>query len=985
MSAISERAKARGIAPAKRGGAIQRRALQIKQKKITPVAPRRDSSVAIRNAQAQAKQYEDAAKKANSVRGLASNTAKGVAASFIKAPVKFAISAYEAPKVAINAAQGRGYTNKEYNVPGLGKTTSYQTDFGKVADEVVAGKKGLGSAAIELAKVPLAGLETAGLPGVAKSIKGGISLVRNGRASIPKSIPTVSRGKTGGQRQAIVPVNAPLKSQVSPTRDLSVPAPGRIKSNGSVELKSSYPQSLSQNSKNVNRGFVETVKKSSMTDPEVAKAVSGTYTPRETDELVKNVNKLITSNIDEARDLALNGTNDDSVATAMELIKHYQNKGDFDSAVEIAENVAPKLTEAGRAIQAASIYNRLTPEGILRYAAKEVQKHNKLNPARQISLTADDAKRITDLSKKAQGLEGDAKAIATQQMLDEVGKLIPSSGWQQLATVWKAGLLTNPATQVANITGNTTMLALENLKDIPATFFDKLISIGTGQRTKALPSLGAQGKGMLEGFGKAGQFLKTGIDPEDVLSKVDYKKVNLPPGLQQYTDAVFRSLGAGDKIFRQTFFKKSIAELAKVDGINRGLRGEALTKHIGDVFENPPVSFIEQATKDALYGTFNSNNALGQGARGLKKSLGAAGEYIIPFTQTPTNVAARIVDYSPFGFAKAGLQGYGGAGQRAVSESLGRATLGTGLGYGGFELGKNGLYTGSLPSDETERNLWELQGKTPNSILIGGKYYNLDKISPLGYILAGGANLAQGSATGLPGVGEASLQTIKGLKDMTFLQGMSNVINAFDDPKRYGQNLLSSQISSFIPAIVAASARQADPIKRDVKGEGVFDGIENSVMNRIPGLKDNLPAKRDSLGNELQYEGNQFFNPFKPSTARTDSVTQELGRLEQMGGKIGLTEPSREFSFAGSKTKLTPEEYDVFQKDAGGLIRQSLEKVIQKPEYQKLNPEDQVKLIKKIIEQTRQMTGARTIGKDKLTEQLKEYLQNKQLNPFYTQ
>ena len=47
-----------------------------------------------------------------------------------------------------------------------------------------------------------------------------------------------------------------------------------------------------------------------------------------------------------------------------------------DKAAIVASDMAGKLTELGRAVQAASILSRLTPEGQLRFAAREIQKHN---------------------------------------------------------------------------------------------------------------------------------------------------------------------------------------------------------------------------------------------------------------------------------------------------------------------------------------------------------------------------------------------------------------------------------------------------------------------------------------------------------------------------------------------------------------------------------------------------------------------------------
>lgn len=442
-------------------------------------------------------------------------------------------------------------------------------------------------------------------------------------------------------------------------------------------------------------------------------------------------------------------------------------------------------------------------------------------------------------------------------------------------------------------------------------------------------------------------------------------------------------------MFRQTFFKKSLAELAKVDGVNKGLKGQALLNHIDDIFKNTPTEIVEQATKDALYGTFNSKNAFadfiskGKGALGEGKYGGikrGVADFIMPFTQTPTNVAARIIDYSPLGFAKAGIQAASGSGQRNVVESLGRATVGSGIVGSGYMMGKEGNMTGTLPSNETERNLWELQGKQANSVLINGKYYNLDKISPVGNLLGMGANAAQlvdDGKTGSDLYGGIAGQSAKGLTDMTFLKGVSGALNAVTQPDKAGAIFAENTAGSIVPSVIAAYARQQDPTKREV------DGGLQAIQNRLPGMRQNLLPKRNALGEEMQYEGNQFFNPFRPSTKNTNSVADEIVKLRDFGGQLPLTKEDDTYKFKGAEIKLTKEETDILKRDAGGLIKSRLEKVMEDPTYQRGTPAQKTKLIKEIIAEVKKITGYNIVGKERLTEELQNYIENQKNNPFY--
>lgn len=149
--------------------------------KLKPLAPKLARAVSrpdirqsenYKNAVSNADKYAQEAQKASSFRGMTGNALKAapqaIADTLIGTPAKFIASAIEAPEVAYK----RNYTDRTYKVPGLTPFKSFQSDYGKVAEDVIAGKKGMGSAAWELAKVPLAGLETGvGASGIARGLK----------------------------------------------------------------------------------------------------------------------------------------------------------------------------------------------------------------------------------------------------------------------------------------------------------------------------------------------------------------------------------------------------------------------------------------------------------------------------------------------------------------------------------------------------------------------------------------------------------------------------------------------------------------------------------------------------------------------------------------------------------------------------------------------------------------------------------------------
>lgn len=152
------------------------------------------------------------------------------------------------------------------------------------------------------------------------------------------------------------------------------------------------------------RKFIQTLEQSDKLTPETRQGLERSnerfYDQITNAGTVDKANRRIAANIDEAEAFALNSsgrTNADQIATGMQLINEFQKRGQFERAVTVAENLSNKLTEAGQTVQAASMWNRLTPEGALIYAQRKVKAINdNLNKFQsEVKLTPKDADNIT--------------------------------------------------------------------------------------------------------------------------------------------------------------------------------------------------------------------------------------------------------------------------------------------------------------------------------------------------------------------------------------------------------------------------------------------------------------------------------------------------------------------------------------------------------------------------------------------------------------
>lgn len=522
-----------------------------------------------------------------------------------------------------------------------------------------------------------------------------------------------------------------------------------------------------------------------------------------------------------------------------------------------------------------------------------------------------------------------------------VSKLGESSQWEKAVGLWKAGLLTGPKTHLANIIGNTAMQALETVKDVPATGFDIARSAITGgprAKSVGLGTLTSQISSIPRGLQKGKQVLTEGVTAEDLL-KTDVRKP-LRYGdsrggkiAQAYTNIIFRALGAEDKVFKELAFSRSISEQARVGEMN-GL-GKAV-----DLLTSPTKEMLQQATRDAEIATFNSPNKVADMVRAAKNAGGPAASAVLdvlaPFVRTPTNVAARIVDYTPVGFpiklAKKLIKA-DSVTNKDIAESFGRSTTGLGILALGYELAKHGRLSGAAPSSISEKNEKNLEGQTPNSILINGKWRSIQRISPIGNLLIMGAEAFN---SGLNPI-DITAAGLKGVTDQTFLKGVAGALSAINDPQQNAAAYFNSLISGVIPTLSGNIATGIDPYVRKPKG------VLESVEAKIPGLRERVPTYLNQLGDAVPNTSGllgTLFDPFNSRPASQDPMVKEFHRVGYNLNFVGDTINNQ---------ALTRDQQREYQRLSGQYIKQIVPDVINSQAYQGLDKDSQRDIIEKLV------------------------------------
>ncbi len=718
---------------------------------------------------------------------------------------------------------------------------------------------------------------------------------------------------------------------------------------------------------NKERKFITSAKEAF---PELEARVSGQYVPRSTDALAQRARDRISKNIDDAEKLVKEATDDEAVATAAELVNHYSRLASeatdagvkntlLDSAARVANDFAPKLTELGRSVQAASILGQQTPAGQIRYAAKIIQDHNRLNPTRKIpELTGEQAGQLFDKVKKIQEMpDGLEKAMAFKKYQDELSQLVPSPMWKKVTSLWKAGLLTGVKTSGLNTLANLFHGVSEVVKDVPAAAVDKVASLFTGERTVGLTTKGTLG-GVKEGFEKGWRYLKTGFDERDLNIKLDRNKINfgsgpIAKGLQAYEEGVFRLIGAEDQPFYYAAKARSLSSQAIAKAKNEGLKGADAQKFVDDLIENPTDDMLKSAVNDAEMSVFQNKTLLGDAARAAQKIPG--GEIVVPFGRTPAAVVTQVLNYSPVGVVKEVVSQIAKKkfDQRAFSQAFGRSATGTGVLYVGMELAKKGMVSLGYPKDDREQKQWELEGRVPNSILIDGKWRNPNVLGPAGTVLIVGAYLQKGLEE--TGSLSSALQTagfgaLKSLTDQTFLKGVNQFTEAINDPERYGAALGSRLLGSVVPTIVSDIAQVGDPLKRRTNPKD--EGITAPLKSRIPGLRETLEPVVNVFGRPVERAGNALetlADPTRPSRVKSSELLSELRRLAEAGFSSTPT------SFADDKKFdfLTSEQKTELRETAGQVLESKLTNLIKSETYKKADDEEKKKLIQDFSDRSR--------------------------------
>lgn len=695
-------------------------------------------------------------------------------------------------------------------------------------------------------------------------------------------------------------------------------------------------------------------------------------------------------------------------AVGFVLLERCRRENDTERMINVVEHLRSFATSAGQRVQIFSILGKMTPEGMLRYAQKELGEALKVfkeyktkqwleNHAEEFKLTEEDAEFITRRMRQASQLPNESRAqkIVLAEIATRIQNKIPAEKGQGIKAYQRISMLLNPKTQVRNILGNAASAPLFVMSDIFGAGIDKIVAKDVAkrgfdaQRTKGVHVSKDSAKAFARGAQESYEDWRKKIN-----TRVDFDRYNVKQGksfnenhkiealnslaktfnsLDRFTSFL---LEAGDRPFYEMWFTNSLNAQLKLNGVTE-----------------PTSAMLEIAANEALARTWQDDNGWTRSATTIKNALNTfpinlstffpnlpnygLGDLILKFTKTPANLAKALVDFSPLGAVEAAANAYkfhnslkqgkyDAKAQYEFVSSLSKAISGTLAQVVVATLIQMGLITltGGNDDDKDVRAFENyILGIPEYSMKIGDKYYDYSWAMPLGVLSASVVDFMEAKSNAEYKGAEKLYQPIldgllaggKLIMEQTFFQSLHDF---FSNGENIVNNIIGSLIgdtSVYVPTILAQFAELTDESRRATYTSDVVQRAINRIKSRIPILRKTLAEEKTVLG-EISKNANYgsiyraFFAPGNTySKSDSEAVDEVYDLYKKTEDKTVIPSKAPTSVTVGGETyAYTLEEKSQIQAEMGSTSVAIIEELISLKEYQELTDEQKVELLKKV-------------------------------------
>lgn len=586
----------------------------------------------------------------------------------------------------------------------------------------------------------------------------------------------------------------------------------------------------------------------------------------------------------------------------------------------------------------------------------------------------------------------------------DLGKRLKT--WQSLAQLMRI------TTTLRNVLGNETFGILDFVpQNTVGTWLDALISAidGTGVRTVGMSSSWldsdarkAMGKAidrsMMEIAGDVymgGQnaYGTNGVrtfkaNDGNVLNRVLSRAEQLSGYALQTTDEAASA--------RQT--TAYINMLNRLNGENlTDAQKEELAKQIAEyrLFKNNGLA------KDLSQGAHDWLNRLGVGGEIKGKhregGFGAAELLGLSYPGVPANLGVKPLEFSPANVAKGLFEifkyfsdakkngSYDYAMRQNAVMDMARGVTGTALIAALTGLFKSGIF--KFYDDEDDYDVQQqnrAEGKNGTLInmsafgrLVNGgdaewqpedRFMNIGYLQPANSLLAITHLISKDAEDGLTAAefwkdfGKGSWN---GLLDMPVMQSISSLADVLAtkyDEETGGSKLVDSlvtiggnAVTGMIPGFLSQTAKAMDTVDRDTSGDTALERTLNAAKKTIPGLRETLPEKYDSLGNVVKLDENPYdrimnalVRPGTIGTLKESEASRIISDVIEQTGDKSVMPDSRApatITIDGEKVSPTASEKRAFKKTYGGLVSSLIDEANENDAFKNASPEQQGEII----------------------------------------
>lgn len=480
---------------------------------------------------------------------------------------------------------------------------------------------------------------------------------------------------------------------------------------------------------------------------------------------------------------------------------------------------------------------------------------------------------------------------ALQRVYNAQANIVQDSIMEKANAFGYTNMLSGTKTWSKNIFSNVLIRPLELASEkIGGAIEGAFITKRTGNRTTDAPNRAERAAGRDAFVGEIGQTM------------VDYFVTHADTGhgsgfdlnhnnrtfnnkfLQTYKNIVDFAMQVGDRPFWEQCYAEELAVIkrlgTKIPDTQR-VDGREVKVLRDMTFEEMKTEAAVRATERVFQEDNHIVSAINK-ARRESPMIDFAITSMMPFLKTPTNVASRMMQYSPIGLARAIIQ-YGlwdgkrnggtNFDQRKFVMNLGRGLTGTGAAIAGALLASLGAIQPGREDEEDKKLgvIRKAQGRSYSTYFkLGDWEIPLDFAQPASGPLYIGAKTAwaleeMGDDVNVPAlIGTllygSTLETGNQLFDNSFLSGFSALFSGYNDVEgimsNIAENIAENQASRLTPSAVRALAKATDPYVRDVYSQNaVKQFLNRQIVQNWPLLRQTLPVKTDITGDATLQNG----------------------------------------------------------------------------------------------------------------------------------